>query len=107
MMLKIYIEQPITSLQEKEERENHYTKDDWTRYNTRLWYEDRYAVSDIVIVSIELIKEDYSIGDKVLILSTKEIGKVDKQIGNTIYIDFWDTGKTCHRSEIAKLPNNL
>lgn len=61
----------------------------------------------ITINSITQIIPTYSIGDKVLILSTGEIGEVTNDITKFerwMYV-VWES--CFHRSEIAKLPNDL
>ena len=78
-----------------------------------------YAISEITIIWINQIIPTYSIGDKVLILSTGEIGTLDnmwykQETGKVIhtgrYMITLPNGKeipNVHWSEIAKLPNDL
>lgn len=88
--------------------------------NLMLLDEDRYVQPfwEVTIVSITQIIPTYSVWDKVLILSTGEIGEIEeilderlqnennlKTYGIKLQSDkflYW-----VHRSQIAKLPNDL
>lgn len=79
-------------------------------------FHNAYDGWELTIVWINQVIPTYSIGDKVLILSTGETAEVSMVVYDQfegeeekhgVYVIIWGTIKYYHRSQIAKLPNDL